>query len=136
MTGRNPHYIRIENVAEGSSFRYVPLHAFDYAAGTRLHKHGAAEGRPGIARYMPQFTAPASTIFTAEGTPTRSTTIALRLAAATTSALNFFSGMSLNSPSPANRRCLSGNACLRLPHVAFSTPPMPDRMRKLCGNWK
>ena len=45
-----------------------------------------------------------------------------RLAAAATSAQSFFSGMSLNSPYPANRRCLFGDTRLRLPHVVSTYP--------------
>ena len=54
--------------------------AVDCVAGTKPHKHGAAARHPGIARYLPRFTAPASTIFAAEGPPTQSTATTLRLA--------------------------------------------------------
>ena len=69
MTYRNAHHLRIENrdFAEGNTIRYLPMPAFDHAAVTRLQKHvEAAARRPGIARDLPRFIAPASTVFPAD----------------------------------------------------------------------
>ena len=139
MTDRNPHHLRIENcnVAEGNTIHYVFLSVFDCAAGSKRHMHmEAAARRPGIARDRPRLIAPASTIFAAEDTRSRTTTSAHRLAATTTSAPAFFRKTSSSSPNPTICRYLFSDNCLRPSHVALRTPPMPDRVCKLSRSWK
>ena len=139
MTYRNAHHLRIENrdFAEGNTIRYLPMPAFDHAAVTRLQKHvEAAARRPGIARDLPRFIAPASTVFPADDARSRNTTSAHYLAATARSVPRFFRETSWSSPNPATRPCNFNHICLLPELVALHTPPVPDRLRKLSRSRK
>ena len=87
MPNWNPYHIQIENVVQGNTSSDVAMSAFDHAAGTKFHEHMESGARsPKLAHELPPFIATASTVFSAEGRPTRRTTTAHRLAAAATSA--------------------------------------------------